>query len=532
MKYSIPVIDLFAGPGGLGEGFSCFRDDSGENPFNIVLSIEKDPNAYQTLEMRSFFRYLDCESDSSDYFKYLRREITREELFTKHKEQVEKAKVACWLSELGSPDLAYSEVGNRISLAIGGNDLWVLIGGPPCQAYSVIGRSRVKSVEPERYENDSRHFLYKEYLKIVADYTPPVFLMENVKGLLSTEVNGINIFAKILKDLEAPGKAVAHRSLAISSACYQVFSLSSAKLPGSLKARDYVVRSECFGIPQKRHRVFLLGIRSDLLPVAPSDIRLTPQSDYVLVEEVISDLPRLRSGLSKGSIDSFDAWLEVIEGITRSKWLISKQVGNEVKQEIEKTISFLNTGRLNRGAEYVECETNPSRLQSWFVDSRLGGACNHSTRSHIPEDLHRYLFASCFASVHGYSPDLDKYPSSLLPQHKNVISRDGEIIFSDRFRVQVKERPASTITSHISKDGHYYIHPDPSQCRSLTVREAARLQTFPDNYFFEGPRTSQYQQVGNAVPPLLAKSIAEIVYKIISVKTSGSKERDHQITVV
>jgi DNA (cytosine-5)-methyltransferase 1 len=148
------------------------------------------------------------------------------------------------------------------------------------------------------------------------------------------------------------------------------------------------------------------------------------------------------------------------------------------------------------------------------VDAKLKGVCNHATRSHIRADLHRYFFVSAFGLVHGRSPLLNDFPRALLPDHENVAAALKETKFNDRFRVQVASRPATTITSHISKDGHYFIHPDPAQCRSLTVREAARLQTFPDNYFFEGERTAQYHQVGNAVPPLLAHQIAKIVAEI------------------
>jgi len=129
----------------------------------------------------------------------------------------------------------------------------------------------------------------------------------------------------------------------------------------------------------------------------------------------------------------------------------------------------------------------------------------------MPSDLARYFFCSAYALANGRSPKADEFPSELAPAHKNWAS--GK--FTDRFRVQTWEGPSTTIVSHISKDGHYFIHPDPTQCRSLTVREAARLQTFPDNYIFLGNRTEQFVQVGNAVPPFLAMQIGEALYDLI-----------------
>ena len=155
----------------------------------------------------------------------------------------------------------------------------------------------------------------------------------------------------------------------------------------------------------------------------------------------------------------------------------------------------------------------PTDLRKWFEDPRLGGVVQHEARSHMRSDLHRYMFAACFAAACGTTPRLPDFPPRLLPEHGNL---EAEAVpFLDRFRVQLAGEPSTTVVSHIAKDGHYYIHYDPSQCRSLTVREAARLQTFPDNYFFEGTRTQQYWQVGNAVPPLLARQVAEVVLDFI-----------------
>ena len=152
-------------------------------------------------------------------------------------------------------------------------------------------------------------------------------------------------------------------------------------------------------------------------------------------------------------------------------------------------------------------------LNNWYIDKRLGGVIQHETRSHMRSDLQRYLFAAAYGQAKGISPKIADFPRPLLPDHYNV-SLDN-VPFNDRFRVQLKGSWSSTVVAHIAKDGHYFIHPDPSQCRSLTVREAARLQTFQDNYFFAGNRTEQYTQVGNAVPPLLARKIAAVVLKFM-----------------
>ncbi len=149
------------------------------------------------------------------------------------------------------------------------------------------------------------------------------------------------------------------------------------------------------------------------------------------------------------------------------------------------------------------------------MSKRIKGICNHFTRPHIRKDLYRYLFASCFAEINERSPFLRDYPVELLPNHKSVSNAIKYGYFNDRFRVQVYDRPSTTVTSHLAKDGHYFIHPDPFQCRSMTVREVARLQAFPDDYYFCGSRSAKYIQVGNAVPPLLSREIASIVLEVL-----------------
>jgi DNA (cytosine-5)-methyltransferase 1 len=504
----IPVIDLFAGPGGLGEGFSALRR-GGRPVFKIGLSIEKDTFAHQTLELRSFYRQFP-DGAPPEYYEYLAGNISRETLFNSHPAEAKAAKNEARNATLGVTDPA--EITTRINTALHGRDDWLLIGGPPCQAYSLVGRSKmIGEWGRTQFESDHRHFLYREYLRIIADCRPRVFVMENVKGLLSARVNNEGIFSRILSDLQHPLEAiygVRHRRGRLS---YRLVSVSA---PPSDDFSDcdpgaFIVHAENYGIPQARHRLIIVGIADG---VNTSPRQLIPKSK-ISVAEAIGDLPVLRSGLSKEP-DSPAEWWDAVRSIRTASWLNNPQVDDSVRHEIRNQLQLVSSD-WNRGAEWMR----PSRRailmeKDWFTDDRLHGVCNHATRSHIREDLHRYFFVSTFGLVHGRSPLLNDFPKALLPDHENVSAALKETKFNDRFRVQVAGRPATTITSHISKDGHYFIHYDPSQCRSLTVREAARLQTFPDNYFFEGPRTQQYHQVGNAVPPFLARQIAEIVADI------------------
>lgn len=519
----IPVIDLFAGPGGLAEGFAVYCAGE-EQAFQIALSIEKDIYAHSTLELRSFFRQFPKDKIPEQYYKYLRSRISRTELFDSCPEQAAAARNEAWCTELGSDQLSDSEIDERIIAALSGTNKWVLIGGPPCQAYSTAGRSRNKGKEGYIPEKDKKHFLYRQYLKIIARHWPTVFVMENVKGILSAQVNGSGIFEKILADLNDPLSALMDgKHKASTGYKYKIYSLSKpVSYPASdfqpqFSPTDFLIMSEKYGIPQARHRVILIGVREDYDVAAPL---LLSQQEQIAVSRVLDGLPKLRSGLSREE-DTFETWEDRVAGIIDEPLFdaIYNAQQRNVWDRIGSALSNLSVGKIHeRGSEFIPFvdESGDGEGNRWYHDPQLKGVCNHTSKAHMQSDLHRYLFAACFAAEHGRSPSLPEFPEGLWPEHKNVHKTRRSGNFSDRFRVQLASKPATTIMSHISKDGHYYIHYDPSQCRSLTVREAARLQTFPDNYFFEGPRTQQYIQVGNAVPPRLAYQIAEVVYDLLT----------------
>lgn len=506
-QITYPVIDVFAGPGGLGEGFATLTSEGGARRFRDALSIERDEHAHSTLLLRHFFRHFPAGEAPEDYYAYLGEEIDRDELFRRHPRAFKSAMKSAVKLSLGPEN--HTTVSNLINSALTKRKDWVLVGGPPCQAYSLVGRSRMQS-DP-RFEDDERHFLYREYLQIIVDHRPPVFVMENVKGLLSARVRGELMINKILDDLAQPVSALSRRRNGLR---YNLYSLSEPDVPKAEDdPRSFLVRAEEYGVPQARHRMFIVGIRSDI------DVRpeaLLPHAAPT-VSETISDLPEVRSGISRQK-DSYEAWRKAVAQL--SKIRLKRQLnGSPFAENIIERIKELaangyTTGGCSSSIYNAPKPTNHASI-SMLGDSRLGVLTGHEARSHMCKDLQRYAFATVFAEFNGRSPKLSDFPEKLLPDHRNVeLGREGKM-FSDRFRVQMPDSVATTITSHISKDGHYFIHYDPRQCRSLTVREAARLQTFPDNYKFEGPRTAQYHQVGNAVPAYLAKQIAAIIANVL-----------------
>ncbi|MBT9488612.1 MAG: DNA cytosine methyltransferase [Rubrivivax sp.] len=528
---SVPIIDLFAGPGGLGEGFSRVRSVQ----FEIAVSIEKDEMAHETLRLRAAHRALQrCDKATAETWRKWDAIIESEPwniVFYQLRESGDPAITQACIAadrealnfELGpeARQLASSMIRDRLAVYSRNGGLprnAVLIGGPPCQAYSIVGRSRNRGTKGYAAEADHRHFLYREYLGVISEFEPAVFVMENVKGILTSRVLDRHIFETIMQDLKRPSVS----GLSGSGVEYVLFALSATE--GVLvdpRPEDFIVKAEEYGVPQARHRVIILGVRKDVFEIAKcvgTLVRSRPPTMW----DVICDLPPLRPRLSyrgKGQ-----TWLDAFHSSFFDKAVKElKGSGREVESAVaEKLMAvrdkfrqrLLDPGfggdrtRLNAASK----DRLPKRLADWYRDRPLDLLTNHESRAHMPTDLVRYLFAAAFGEVTKASPRLMDFPKCLLPAHKNVDPDNiGDSIFKDRFRVQLADHHSMTVTSHIAKDGHAFIHPKPNQCRSLTVREAARLQTFPDSYVFLGNRTSQYTQVGNAVPPLLAQQIAEVV---------------------
>lgn len=519
------MVDLFAGPGGLAEGFASVRDTNGNPVFQIALSVEKEKLAHRTLRFRAFLRQFEG-SFPDEYYAFLNGSIEEPDWALKYSKQWERAEKEALLLELGEDGVSDILAPYLQTIRERAGDRTIVIGGPPCQAYSVVGRSRNRAKAEYLPEKDKRHFLYREYISILKHLKPAAFVMENVKGMFSSTVGGKAVFDMVLSDLEAIGG---------DDRTYDFFAFGAgpggaAYLTPTRRPKDFLIRCETFGVPQARHRIIIIGLRRDLVHLdgLQSQIPTGSGGMKVTVRDILQGMPFIRSGVSKS--DSPDAWRNAMSRSIEKVMDATRDSEDQNHQKVYRHSEVLagrmaeaisTAPRSSSGMGHI-ADDCPPELREWILDSRMTCLSGHASRGHMESDLGRYFFASVYASVCGRSPVAREFPPSLAPKHKNWESG----IFSDRFRVQVWGSPSTTITSHIAKDGHYFIHPDPMQCRALTVREAARLQTFPDNYRFFGNQTEQFTQVGNAVPPFLARQIGQALHPVLSAGFSGALSGD------
>ena len=500
MNNPIPVIDLFAGCGGLSEGFSRW-EQSGEFPFDVRLYVEKNPKAIHTLELRTFCHQFRGKLLPDDYYAYVSRNISRETLFQSHPAASAEAHNRCFGADLSNPDRR--ELDDRVKAAVKGSAHWILIGGPPCRPYSTIGRARNREQKGYNAAAKPELELYREFLKVIADHWPAIFVMENVRGLLSASRDGQPIFPEMLNRLQFPAGKTASPGQK-----YRLYSLTNGRqytsenVGNPPRHNDFLVKAEDYGIPQARHRIIIFGVRDDI-PAEPDPLS---KGSRVCSHEVLAGLPLVRSGLSRK--DSPQEWRDAVKAIRQEPWW--SDLEQTVQDRISRCLNSLEVPDNDRGGDYLPAAAACKYRPEWYLDEKLPGTLQHQARAHCPGDLWRYLVAACTVQENDGRPfRVNDFPAGLRPNHRNLQQEDSRNIFADRFCVVREAVPSRTVVSHIRKDGHYYIHYDPAQCRSLTVREAARLQTFPDNYIFEGNRTEQYEQIGNAVPPLLSYQIAQ-----------------------
>lgn len=393
MKEQFTFMDLFAGCGGLSEGF--YRED-----YKALLHLEINAPACETLRTRM------------KYYHY-------------SEEEIQRAVLCDDITRAGIVD----EIKKRINEPVD-----IIIGGPPCQAFSSVGRAQ----SPDAMSSDPRNYLFENYLHILNEFQPELFIFENVKGILTAKPKGIKIFDKIIADMQKTYDVLGDPNMIL------------------LNAADY-------GVPQIRERVIIIGVkRNGKIKLSPKEIYARiekthsaggTKKPYVTVREAISDLPALRPGEGK----------------------------ERVKQKGKASNEFLE------------------RIKGY--DDMI---YNHVARNHNEKDRERYRILSehnwQLKDLQAVRPDLVHHD----PKH-----------FGNRYTVQEYDKPGKTVVAHLYKDGNLFIHPDSNQARTFTVREAARIQSFPDDFVFEGSRTEQYKQVGNAVPPLMAEAFAKAIKSVL-----------------
>jgi DNA (cytosine-5)-methyltransferase 1 len=414
MADKLNYIDLFAGAGGLSEGFK-------RAGFNPIAHVEIDNAAAYTLKTRTAYYYLKENNLYPKYVEYLKGEINRAELYKLIPTSLLDSVINTGISKENN-DFIFNKIDNSLQ----GKEVDLIIGGPPCQAYSLVGRARSEN----NMKSDPRNYLYVQYANYLEKYNPKMFVFENVLGLKSA------------------GKGVYLQNME------RLFNKKGYSI------HIFTVKAENFGVLQKRRRLIIIGWKQDFIPNLP-DLENYNSGLTAPIADLFKDLPTLQAGEGK---DKYCKYLSA-------------------------TNEYLDESHIRNGIEVLT---------------------QHISRPHTKQDKEIYRVA-----VNKWNDKKERLNyndlESHLKTHKNITS------FTDRFKVVAEDLNTShTVVAHISKDGHYYIHPDIEQNRSISVREAARLQSFPDDFYFEGVkeganRTAAFKQIGNAVPPLMAKKIADLL---------------------
>jgi DNA (cytosine-5)-methyltransferase 1 len=411
-------IDLFAGAGGLSEGFI-------RAGFTPIAHVEMDEAACYSLKTRAAYHYLKDTGNFNMYIAYLKGEINRDELY----ENIPKELLESVINlPIGADH--NDKIHRIIQKQLQNKEVDLIIGGPPCQAYSLVGRARSAT----GMNGDPRNYLYVQYSKYLEKYRPKMFVFENVLGLKSAK-GGL-----YLQNME------------------KLFSKKGYKM------ELFTVEANQFGVLQNRKRIIIIGWKEDFVPNIP-DLEEIDLSGSHKVNTIFSDLPFLNAGEGE----------------------------DKYQEYTKKPGKYLSDNHLRNGINVLT---------------------QHITRPHTDQDKEIYRIA-----VSKWSDEQKRLDYNDLPERlKTHNNRDS---FFDRFKVVAPDLNYSqTVVAHIAKDGHYYIHPDIEQNRSISVREAARLQSFPDDYYFEGVkeganRTPAFKQIGNAVPPLMANKIATEIKSLL-----------------
>lgn len=404
----INIIDLFAGAGGLSEGFRL-------KPYKILCHIEMNEHACNTLKTREVFYYLKNNNLTNHYNKYIKKQISRDDLYRlAPSDLLDKV-----INEKISDD-TIDDILAKLETLIGDEVVHGIVGGPPCQAFSMIGRASNRF----KKDKDERIYLYEYYVEFLHKFRPLFFVFENVKGLLSfRNHNNEYLFPIILEKFKSIGYRIDYK----------------------------VLNSSDFGVSQNRERIFIFGYRNDIQPIDFFEKLARYKETAITIKELFDDLPMMRSG-------------------------------EDVNRYLRK---------------------RPNKFVSNYYRKNKLPLSQNITRTQNERDLKIYKIVA-EKKQKGVQVKYNELPDNL--RSHNDISN-----FLDRFKALKADDYSHTMVAHIAKDGHYYIHYDVNQNRSISVRESARIQGFPDDYYFEGNRSNMYMQIGNAVPPLVSLKIARAI---------------------